>query len=142
MPARDKLLGRILLDRGALSAAALRDAEEDCDRSGRRLDEVLLRRGLVDEAQVAQALAVMLNLDFVAPPLRPDPDALARVQPALARRKGILPLAVEGRRLTVAMANPLDTDAVDDLRSQSGCHVTALAAPRSAVFQAVLDAYG
>ncbi|MCY3678444.1 MAG: hypothetical protein OXH66_12800, partial [Gemmatimonadetes bacterium] len=128
MPARDTLLGRILLDGGALSASALREAEEDCGRSGRRLDEVLLRRGLVDETQVAQALAAMLNLDFVAPPLRPAPDALARVQPALARRKGILPLAVEGRRLTVAMANPLDTDAVDDLRFQSGCHVEALAA--------------
>ena len=142
MPARDTLLGRILLDRGVLSASALREAEEDRDRSGRRLDEVLLRRGLVDEVQMAQALAAMLNLDFVAPPLRPDPDALARVQPALARRKGILPLAAEGRRLTVAMANPLDTDAVDDLRFQSGCRVEALAAPRSAVVQGVLDAYG
>ncbi|MDE2805317.1 MAG: ATPase, T2SS/T4P/T4SS family [Gemmatimonadota bacterium] len=142
MPARDSLLGRILLERSALSPSALREAEQDCDRSGRRLDEVLLRRGLVDESQVAQALAAMLNLDFVAPPLHPDPDALARVQAALARRKGILPLTVEGRRLTVAMANPLDTDAIDDLRFQSGCHVEAVAAPRSAVVQGVLDAYG
>ena len=142
MPTHDTLLGRILLERGALTASVLRDAEEDRDRSGRRLDEVLLRRGVVDEAQVAQALAAMLNLSFVAPPLRPDPDALARVQPAVARRKGVLPLTVEGRRLTVAMANPLDTDAVDDLRFQSGCHVEAVAAPRSAVVQGVLDAYG
>ena len=142
MPTHDTLLGRILLERGALTASVLRDAEEDRDRSGRRLDEVLLRRGVVDEAQVAQALAAMLNLSFVAPPLRPDPDALARVQPAVARRKGVLPLAVEGRRLTVAMANPLDTDAVDDLRFQTGCHVEAVAAPRSAVVQGVLDAYG
>lgn len=142
MPASDTILGRILVETGALTPSALRNAEEDRDRSGRRLDEVLLRGGVVDEVQVAKALAEQLNLGFVAPPLLPDPDALALVPADVARRKGILPLVVAGRRLTVAMANPLDTDAVDDLRFQSGCHVEAVAAPRSAVVEGVLGAYG
>lgn len=142
MPASDAILGRILVETGALTPSALRNAEEDRDRSGRRLDEVLLRGGVVDEVQVARALAEQLNLGFVGPPLLPDPDALALVPAAVARGKGILPLVVAGRRLTVAMANPLDTDAVDDLRFQSGCHVEAVAAPRSAVVEGVLGAYG
>ena len=142
MPASDTILGRILVETGALTPSALRNAEEDRDRSGRRLDEVLLRKGVVDEVQVAKALAEQLNLGFVAPPLLPDPDALALVPAGVARSKGILPLVVAGRRLTVAMANPLDTDAVDDLRFQSGCHVEAVAAPRSAVVEGVLGAYG
>jgi len=142
MPASDTILGRILVETGALTPSALKDAEDDRDRSGRRLDEVLLRKGVVDEVQVAKALAEQLNLGFVAPPLLPDPDALALVPAGVARRKGILPLVVAGRRLTVAMANPLDTDAVDDLRFQSGCHVEAVAAPRSAVVEGVLGAYG
>lgn len=142
MPASDTILGRILVETGALTPSALRNAEEDRDRSGRRLDEVLLRKGVVDEVQMAKALAAQLNLGFVAPPLLPDSAALALVPASVARGKGILPLVVAGRRLTVAMANPLDTDAVDDLRFQSGCHVEAVAAPRSAVVEGVLGAYG
>ena len=142
MPARDTILGRILVETGALTPSALKSAEEDRDRSGRRLDEVLLRKGVVDEVELARALAEQLNLGFVAPPLLPDPDALALVPADVARRKGILPLVLAGRRLTIAMANPLDTDAVDDLRFQSGCHVEAVAAPRSAVVDGVLGAYG
>ena len=142
MTARDELLGQLLVDSGALAPSALRDAEKEKLHSGRSLGEILLRKGVVDEIQVAKALATQLNLTFITPPLRPEPRALAKIRPDLARRKGILPLAIEGRRLTVAMANPLDTDSVDNLRFQSGCHVEAVVAPPSAVTQGVLDAYG
>ena len=142
MAMRSKLLGQLLIDAGALTSGALKDALAEQSRSGRRLGEVLQRRGVVDEADVAKALSVQLNLAYVAGPLRPNPDALAKVQPKLARAKGVLPLSLEGRRLTVAMADPLDGDAVDDLRFQSGCHVDAVAAPPSAVAQGVLKAYG
>ncbi len=135
-------LGDILVDRGVLAKAALRDALAEQARSGRRLGDILLRRGLVGEMHVAKALAQQLGLDFAAPPFRPDPDALARVEPSLARAKCVLPLALDGRRLKVAFADPLDAEAVDELRFQSGCHVDALAAPPSAVAQAVKDAYG
>ena len=142
MADRGELLGRLLVESGDLTPGALKDAQEEQRRSGRNLGETLLRKGLVDEVQVANVLATQLNLTFVAPPLRPDPRALAKIQPRLARGKAVLPLAIKGRRLTVAMANPLDTDAVDDLRFQSGCHVEAVVAPPSAVAQGVLEAYG
>lgn len=142
MAMRSKLLGQLLIDAGVLTSGALKDALAEQSRSGRRLGEVLQRRGLVDEADVAKALSVQLNLAYVAGPLRPNPEALAKVQPKLARAKGVLPLSLDGRRLTVAMADPLDGEAVDDLRFQSGCHVDAVAAPPSAVARGVLDAYG
>ena len=142
MTASDELLGQLLVDGGALTSDALRNAEEEHRRSGRRLGDILLRKGLVDEVQVAKALATQLNLPFVTPPLKPDARALAKIKPGTARRKGVLPLTIEGRRLTVAMANPLDTDTVDDLRFQSGFHVEAVVATHSAVAQGVLAAYG
>lgn len=142
MAIRGKLLGQLLIDSGAVTPSALKDALAEQSRSGRRLGEVLQRKGIVDEADVAKALSAQLNLAYVAPPLRPEPKALAKIQPKLARAKGVLPLSVTGRRLTVAMANPLDGEAVDDLRFQSGCHVEAVAAPPSAVARGVLEAYG
>ncbi len=139
---RDELLGRLLVDGGALTAGALSSALDEQRRSGRALGEILLRKGLVDEVEVAKALAAQLGLAYVAPPLAPDPRALKKVEPGLARAKGILPLSLEGRRLTVAMADPLATEVIDELRFRSGCHVEAVVAPPSAVAQAVRDAYG
>ena len=129
MAMRGKLFGQLLIDAGVLTPGALNDALAEQSRSGRRLGEVLQRKGIVDEADVAKALSVQLNLAYVAGPFRPEPDALAKVQPKLARTKGVLPLSLKGRRLTVAMADPLDGEAVDDLRFQSGCRVDPVAAP-------------
>ncbi len=142
MTGHDELLGQLLLDEGAITPGVLRDAREEHLRSGRRLGEILLRKGAIDEVQLARALAAQLDLPFVAPPLRPEPRALATVEAGLARRQGVLPLSLTGRRLTVAMGNALDTDALDDLRFQSGCRVEPVVAPASEVAKAVLEAYG
>ncbi len=135
-------LGEILVEDGALAKGALAAAMEERTRSGRRLSDILLRRGVVDEVQVAKALARQLGLQYAEPPFRPESSALARIEPGLARAKGVLPVAVEGRRLRVLLADPLDAEAVEEVRFQSGCHVEPLAAAPSAVLKAVRDAYG
>ena len=142
MTGHDELLGQLLLDSGAITPSVLRDAGEEHVRSGRSLAEILLRKGAVDELQLARALSAQLDLPFVASPLRPEPRALAKIDARLARRKSVLPLSLEGRRLTMAMANALDTDALDDLRFQSGCHVEPVVAVASEVRRAIREAYG
>jgi len=142
MTVQNEMLGQLLLDRDAITQGALHDARDEHLRSGRSLADILLRRGLVDEVQLARALAAQLDLPYVAPPLVPEPRALGQVEAGLARRQGVLPLSLKGRRLTVAMANALDTDTLDDLRFQSGCHVEPVVAPASEVARAVLEAYG
>ena len=130
---RDELLGQILVDGGALTPAALASALEERRRSRRGLGAILLRKGLVDEVEVAKALAAQLGLAYVAPPLSPEPRALEKVAPGLARASGVLPLALDGRQLTVAMADPLGTEVIDELRFRTGCHVEPVVAPPSAV---------
>ena len=142
MATHDDLLGRLLMDSGALTAAALAGAREEQHRSGRGLGDVLLRKGLVGEAQMAKALAAHLDLGFVAPPFQPEEQALLKIDAAIARSKRVLPLAVRGRLLTVAVADPLDAGLIDDLSFRSGCHVEAVVAPPSALAQAVLKSYG
>ena len=94
------------------------------------------------EAQLAKLLAAHLDLAYVPEPLDPEAEALTRVKASLARSKGVLPLAVEGRVLKVALADPFDAGIADDLAFQSGCHVEAVVAPPSAVARAVAKAYG
>ncbi|NIQ56758.1 MAG: type II secretion system protein GspE, partial [Gemmatimonadetes bacterium] len=114
----------------------------DQARSGRRLGDVLVRKGLAAEGQVAEALAGQLSLPYVPPPLAPEPEALARVQAGMARAKGVLPLTLSGRRLRVVMADPLDLEVVDDLRFQSGCRVEPAVSTPTAVGEGILAAYG
>lgn len=135
-------LGEILVGNGALTKAALAAALEERARSGRGLADILLRRGLLDEVQVARALAQQLGMGFAEPPFRPEREALARIKPQLARAKGVLPLSVEGRHLRVLLADPLDGEAVEKVRFQSGCHVEPVAAAPSAVLEAIKGAYG
>ena len=137
-----KLLGRILVDSELVTEKTLANALEEQSRSRQRLGEILLARGLIDEGDLARCLALQLGLSYQAPPLEASDEALSRVQPDLARSKGVLPLRLEGKTLVVAMANPLDVEAVDDLRFQSGSHIEAVVAPPSEVARGILDAYG
>ena len=142
MATNDHLLGQLLLDSGALTAAALDEARAEQRRSGRGLADVLRRRGIVGESRIAKALASHLDLGFAAPPFEPEEQALRKIDAAVARSKSVLPLAVEGRLLTVAVADPLDAGLIDDLSFRSGCHVEAVVAPPSALAQAVHKFYG
>lgn len=137
-----KLLGRILVESDLVTEKTLANALEEQSRSRLRVGEILLARGVLDERDLARCLALQLGLSYSPPPLEPTDEALRRVQPDLARSKGVLPLRLDGKRLVVAMANPLDVEAVDDLRFQSGCHIEAVVAPPSEVARGILEAYG
>ncbi|MGH7506454.1 MAG: ATPase, T2SS/T4P/T4SS family, partial [Longimicrobiales bacterium] len=89
---------------------------------------------------VAATLATQLRLPYAAAPLTPDPAALRLVDGTLAARLRIVPLAATERGLRVAMADPLDAAAIDDLQFQTGRRVEPVVAVPKAV-DAALAAY-
>jgi type IV pilus assembly protein PilB len=134
-----RVLGQLLLAAGAVAEAELGEALAEQRRTRERLGEVLVRKGTDPEA-VARALAVQLRLQYVEPPLRPEEPAIKLVDGALAARLRIVPLAVGERGLRVAMADPLDAAAVDDLQFQTGRRIEPVVALPSAV-EAALSVY-
>ncbi|HEX7091701.1 MAG TPA: ATPase, T2SS/T4P/T4SS family [Longimicrobiales bacterium] len=136
-----RVLGQLLLADGVVDAAELAGALDDQRRTRERLGAVLVRRGL-DARHVARALARQLRLAYAEPPLAPDRAALAAVDRGLAARLRVLPLAVDGRTLRVAMADPLDTAAVDDLQFQTGRRVEPVVTTPRAVAEGLAAAYG
>jgi len=139
---RGELLGTILVGEGRITARALEDALDEQGTTGRRIGEVLIRRGLVDGEMLAMALAAQLDLPFEKGPLAPEAPAVACVKSDLARAKSVLPLRLGQRSIVVAMANPLDLEAVDDLRFQSGRRVEVLVSSEAAIALGILEAYG
>ena len=71
-----------------------------------------------------------------------QPEALARVPARLALHYTILPLRWEGRRLQVAMANPLNVQQVEELKAVLGCEVTPVLASARDIQHALQRHYG
>ncbi len=127
-----------LLTQAQLDAALTRQRE-----TGQRLGEVLVGLGHVTEAQIFAVLADQLGLPHVDPSSTPiDPDVLLLIPHTLARKYTAIPIRFEGRRLMVAMADPLDYDAVQDLVFCTGSPIQAVLAARRAVSDAIDARYG
>ncbi|HEY8484563.1 MAG TPA: ATPase, T2SS/T4P/T4SS family [Longimicrobiales bacterium] len=136
-----RVLGQLLLAAGAVSPERLEEALEEQRHTRERLGELLVRRGVSPEA-IARALAAQLRLPYAQPPIVPEPAALGLVDRALALRLRVVPIALGERTLRVAMADPLDVRAVDDLQFQTGRRVEPVVATPGAVEEALAAIYG
>jgi type IV pilus assembly protein PilB len=134
------LLGQLLVNAGAVDAAELKAALAEQRTSGERIGVVLCRRG-VDGEQVARALAKQLHLPHVMAPLQPQAGALRLIDGALAVRLRVIPLSATDRVLRVAMADPLNVAAVEDLRFRTGRRVEPVVAAPAAIEAALVAAY-
>jgi type IV pilus assembly protein PilB len=135
------MLGSLLVERGVVSGADVDAALDEQRETRERIGTILTRRG-VDPEEVARALAAQLRLAYVAPPLRPARDALELVPRPVALRLHVLPLARGPRTLRLAMADPLDATAIDEVQFRSGRRAEAVVATMEAIGRAQLEAYG
>ena len=109
-------LGDVLVQQKLISEQQLQEALEQGRQSGKRLGRLLIERGLVTEDAVVQALAAQLAIPFVnlkTFPLRSETVRLLPESPA--RRHRAIVLEDRGDHLTVAVTDPLDLFAYDEL---------------------------
>jgi len=101
----------------------------------------LVEKGLVTEVQLASARAAKAELPFVELLEFPvDRTAIAQVPAAMCRRYQVLPISVMGDVLTVAMVDPGDVFAIDDVRAVARMQVRAVVAAPSDL-RAAIDRY-
>ncbi|MHB9134002.1 MAG: GspE/PulE family protein [Armatimonadota bacterium] len=117
-------IGKILLDQGKLTPDQLNQALALQKQSSERLGRVLVDHGFVSERDVLGAYAQQLNIPIFDPAkVTPDP-AVAKVIPDnLVQRYNIVPLRRNGNKLVVAMSDPTNVIALDDLRLVTGFEV-------------------
>jgi len=120
-----KLLGEILLDEGLISEEQLKAGLEKQKREkGIKIGEALVALGSVSEEDVAKAIWKQRQIPYVdLDSYALDPNVIELVPEKLARAYLVLPLFRIGNALTVAMVDPLNLIAVDDLRSKTGCEI-------------------
>ena len=119
--------GKFLAKKGVLSKEQLDEATEYLVVVGGRLGTNLVDLGMLDIEDLDRLLSEYRGLSLPPEPWlqQPDPDALRCVPLHVAQRHAVLPLVIENRTLHLAMADPHDANAVDEIRFASGLRVQA-----------------
>jgi type IV pilus assembly protein PilB len=129
----DILLDARLVDEGQLAAAY-----DEHEKAGRSLGRILVEHGVLTEAQLVEALAAQIGLPFVdLGQAGVDAHAVTLVSAAVCRRHAVLPIAVEDSRLVLAMADPGNVFALDDVRSLTGLEPKPVVATREDLLAAI-----
>jgi type IV pilus assembly protein PilB len=130
-------LSEILIIRGLMPITSLDVATGDPQADEAHVRE-LLEGGVVTESQVASARAAQLGLPFVDLTEYPvDRSAVALVPVQLLKRYEVLPIGRDGDRLMLAMADPRDVLAIDDVRAAVRMHVRPVVAERNDLLAAI-----
>jgi type IV pilus assembly protein PilB len=133
-----KQLGDILLEGGLVTPEQLTGAVEEQRKLGRSLGRVLVDMGILTEAQLVASLATQIGMKFVDLGDYPvDGSAVAKVSDAVCRRHTALPIGYEDGKLLVAMADPANVFALDDIRSLTGYEVRPVVATKPDVLAAI-----
>jgi type II secretory ATPase GspE/PulE/Tfp pilus assembly ATPase PilB-like protein len=118
-------IGAVLFKSKIITEPELRAALEAQKVSGCRIGEALVRLGAVTQEDIDWALSNQLNIPYVRLKKENLHDpSVARVPGELARRYQLFPLFLSGNELSVAMADPLNQEAIDALSRVTGCQVT------------------
>ena len=116
--ARKKIfLGDLLVDEGLITSAQRDEALVHHKRIGKRLGEVLVGRGLVSEEMIARTLSKQLSLNFTdLSEARPEAEVLQVIPKRVAVKLKVLPLEINQGKLLLAMVDPLDVFAMDEVK--------------------------
>ena len=132
------LLAAVLRSAGlpdeALARARLVESE-----TGETLEKIVTRLGLISEDALARTLGSALGLEVVEPDSFPaEPLAIPNISSAFLHDRRALPLRIDAGRVVIALANPLDQDAVSGLAFATGHPVTRVVA-RGGDIDAAID---
>jgi len=123
-----KDLGEVLVARGIITPEQLAQAREVQRSAPGDIGRIIIDLGFAEEKPVTEARAETLGLQFVdLATQRVDPSAVSAVPEQVARRHKVFPISKNGSKLIVAVVNPNDPVAIQDLRLTSGAQQIAIA---------------
>lgn len=136
-----KRLGDLLIESGLLSEDQLKSA-----LSGKRVDQklgdALLEKGYITEQQLIEVLELQLGIPQISLFRYPfDTNLFSLVPKDVALRNTLIPLRKEGEKLYVAMADPMDFYAIDDLRLTTGFQIQTAIATKDDIIRAINKYY-
>jgi type IV pilus assembly protein PilB len=131
-------LGEILIEMGAIDDTRLQEAFDIQAEKGGMLGHVLIESGFITTEDLLQALATQHNMQLMDISQIEVPDNVLKMVPAaMAQMYRIIPVGLYDGALTVAMADPQNVNALDDLRFMLNCEIVGVVASEDHVRDAM-----
>jgi type IV pilus assembly protein PilB len=135
-------LGEILLDYHLITKEQLAKAIEEQKKADKRLGEILTEFGFVTEEKLGQALSAQLGIPYTdLSSVVVEPEAIDLLKEKVARKNLAMPLSVDKRFITVAMADPLDFEAIHEISFAANREVRPTVAPPKEIKAAIRRFY-
>ena len=137
-----KQLGELLLERGVLKKDELEKAARIQKEKGGLLGTILVAMGYATEEQIAQAITVQYGFPYL--PLASyeiDQNLVQIIPENVARQYCLIGIDKIGNTLTIAMSNPLNMQAVEDIELMTNCRVQAFVSTMSDINNAIEKYY-
>ena len=136
-----KKIGDLLKEAGIISEVQILEAL-DQKRKNQKLGDALVEQGYITEKQLLSVLEIQLNLESISLYQYPIDDRLVDLLPKDRARKNLaLPIKLEGSKLTVAMNDPLDFYAIQEIESTTGYTLVPAIATKDDILQTINRLY-
>lgn len=143
MASKHKRLGDLLLSVGVITDEDLNRALEIQKETKKRLGQVLVEYKFISESQLVNILQMQLGVEFIDLSKSPIDPAMAAVVPKnIAKKYAAVPVKISRGEVWVAMSDPLNFFAIEEIRNVSRRKVVPMIAMAEAVDRAIITLYG
>jgi len=137
-----KKIGDVLVEKGLISAERLAEGLEIQRTTGSRLGEILVKKDYITEDQLVEAVSERLDIPRISlGSMVIDPHVIHSVSVDLARRYTLIPVFAVGNTLTLAMTDPLNIIAIDEIKYITGKNIQRTVATAAEIKDAIDEYY-
>ena len=139
----NKQVAELFVEHRVLERSQAEDVLNEADLNGKTIAQAMVDSGFVDEQGFYQTMADALGTDYVDLTGREiAPEVLRFIPGGFARLHGALPIEIHGNLLRVALVDPLDLRAAEDLRFALGKDIQIVVAPTNQIEECIKQHYG
>lgn len=138
-----KKLGDILVSAGIITSRQLDKALDDSKKQKKRIGEYLIDEKIITEAQLIEVLKLQLGIDFIDVAKINIPSELTNVVPRnFAKKYNCIPVKETPGTLYLAMSDPLNFNAIEDIRNVTKKQIVPMIGTAAAIDKAIVMLYG
>lgn len=140
---KNKKLEEILIESGAISDQQVQEGLRVAKEKGMALGAALMELGYIDERTLLKSFESLFHIPYIdLGETVIDKAAIGMIPETLAKRHSLIPIKREKNLLTVAIADPLDLYAIDDVKNASGMEVVVVITSKRDILNAIDRYYG
>jgi len=137
-----KKVGDILIERGLITDEQLDQALKEQKKTGRKIGQILVETGMISEDQLIETISERLKIPKISlEQMVIDPSVIGLVPVEVARRYCLIPAFRIGDNLTVAMSDPLNIIAIEELKYLTKCDIKRVITSRTEINTAIDQYY-